>query len=125
MPKSAVATAARWMNSRRPSMGSPPRGTRVVTHPQFVTFLKSRDARLAHSISGGAMAKESFGPREFAHSGSRRQGQGYRRAAKELAKEVQGRAPLLPARPPHRHQHGLRSGACPGPAATPDLAQDD
>src|SRR6516162_6319465 len=56
---------------------------------------------------------------------SRGHGQGHRRAPQELAKEVQGRTPLLPARPPHRHQHRLRSRAYPGPAATPDLAQND
>jgi hypothetical protein len=33
--------------------------------------------------------------------------------------------PLLPARPPHRHQHGLRPRTYPGPVAVPDLAQDD
>src|SRR6516165_8787952 len=77
MPRSAVATAARWMNSRRRSMGSPPRGISVVTHPQFLTFLKKRGARLAHNNGGGATAKVSFGPREFAHNGSRLQGQGH------------------------------------------------
>ncbi len=57
--------------------------------------------------------------------GSGRQGQRYRRAAKELTEEVQGRTPPLPAAPPHRHQHRLRPRTCPRPAATPDLSQDD
>jgi hypothetical protein len=46
-------------------------------------------------------------------------------AAQELAEEVPGRAPLLPARPPHRHQHGLGPCAGQGPAPAPDFAQDD
>src|SRR5262245_15707662 len=57
--------------------------------------------------------------------GSWGQGQRRRRAPQELAEEVQRRTPLLPARPPHRHQHRLRSRACPGPASAPDLAEDD
>jgi hypothetical protein len=47
------------------------------------------------------------------------------RAPQELTEEAHGRTPLLPAGPPHRHQDRLRSRARPGPAATPDLAQDD
>ena len=69
--------------------------------------------------------KECFELRGFASDGSRGQGQHHRRAPQELTQEIQGRAPLLPARPPHRHQHGLRPRPRPGPAATPDLAQDD
>jgi hypothetical protein len=57
--------------------------------------------------------------------GSWRQGQDHRFAAQELTEEVHGRTPLLPAGPPHRHQDRLRPRARPGPAATPDLAQDD
>ena len=56
---------------------------------------------------------------------SRRQDQGERPAPQELTEEIQRRPPLLPARPPHRYQHGLGPRRCPGPAATPDLAQDD
>jgi hypothetical protein len=52
------------------------------------------------------MAKASFERRGFARGGSRGQGQGHRRAPQELTQEVQGRAPLLPARPPQR------PGAC-------------
>jgi hypothetical protein len=48
---------------------------------------------------------------------SREQGQGHRRAAQELTEEVRSTTPLLPARPPRRHQHGLRSCTCPGPAS--------
>src|SRR5262249_50685514 len=33
--------------------------------------------------------------------------------------------PLLPACPPYRHQHGLRSRTYPGPTVTIDLAQDN
>jgi hypothetical protein len=95
----------------------------VVTPPQFVTFLKSRRARLAHSISGVAMAKESFGPREFARGGSRRQGQDHRSATQKLAQDIQGTTSLLPARPPHRHEDRLRPR--PGPAAAPALAQKE
>src|SRR5262249_26434856 len=40
----------------------------------------------------------------FVRGGSR--GQGHLPAPQELTEEVQGRTPLLPARPPHRHQHG-------------------
>src|SRR5262245_59007093 len=54
--------------------------------------------------------------------GLRGQGQLHRSAAQELTEEVEGGTPLLPAGPPHRHQHGLRPRTCPGPAATPDLA---
>src|SRR4051794_31565578 len=57
--------------------------------------------------------------------GSGRQGQRCRRAAKEVTQEVQGRTPLLPAGPPHRHQDRLRPRASPGPVAAPHLAQDD
>jgi nitric oxide reductase subunit B len=39
--------------------------------------------------------------------------------------DVQGRAPLLPVRPPHRHQDRLRLRTGPGPAAAPDLPQED
>jgi hypothetical protein len=67
------------------------------------------------------MAKEPFALRGFARGGSQGQGQGYRLSAQALAEEVQGRTPLLPTRPPHRHQHGLRPRPGPGPAATPDL----
>src|SRR5947209_10799275 len=58
-------------------------------------------------------------------TGSRGHGPGHRHAAQELAEEVQGRTPLLPAGPPHRHQHGLRPSPYPGPVAAPDLAQED
>src|SRR5262245_49789768 len=71
------------------------------------------------------MAKESFGFRRLPRAGSRGQGPGHRRAPQEFTEEVQGTTPLLPARPPHRHQHGLRPRPGPGPAAAPDLAQDD
>src|SRR5262245_22577170 len=43
----------------------------------------------------------------------------------ELTEEIQGRTPLLPARPLHRHQDRLRPRPGPGPAAAPDLPQDD
>jgi hypothetical protein len=56
---------------------------------------------------------------------SRGQSQRHHRTPKELAEEVQRRTPLLPARSPHRHQDRLCPSACPGPAASPDLAQDD
>src|SRR5262249_17923053 len=68
---------------------------------------------------------ESFELPRSARDRSRGQGQGHRRAPQELTEEVQGRTPLLPARPPHRRQYGLRSRTGPGPAASPDLAQDD
>jgi Peptidase family S41 len=48
-----------------------------------------------------------------------------RRDPQELTQEVPGRPALLPARPPHRHQDRLRPRTGPGPAAAPDLAQDD
>src|SRR6516165_9376210 len=57
--------------------------------------------------------------------GSGGQGQRHRLAAKELTQELQGRTPLLPTRPPHRHQDRLRPRPRPGPATAPDLAQDD
>src|SRR5262245_61854708 len=57
--------------------------------------------------------------------GSWGQGQRRRRAPQELAEEVQGRTPLLPARPPHGHQDRLGPRTGPGPAAAPDLPQDD
>jgi hypothetical protein len=66
-----------------------------------------------------------FGVHRFVRGGSGGQGQGYRLAPQELTEEVQGRAPLPPAGPPHRHQDGLRPRTCPGPAAASDLAQDD
>lgn len=47
------------------------------------------------------------------------------RVPQELAEEVLGRKPLLPAGPPHRHQHRPRAGPRPSAAATPDVAQDD
>jgi hypothetical protein len=54
-----------------------------------------------------------------------RQLEGYRLAPQELTQKVLGRALLLSAGPPHRHQVRLRSRADPGPAAAPDLAQDN
>jgi hypothetical protein len=47
------------------------------------------------------------------------------RAPQELTQEIHGRTPLLPARPPHRHQHRLRPRPGRGAVAAPDLAQDD
>jgi hypothetical protein len=44
-------------------------------------------------------------------------------ALEEVTQEVHGRTPLLPTGSPHRHRHRLRSR--PGPAAAPDLAQED
>jgi hypothetical protein len=46
-------------------------------------------------------------------------------AATPLPGAGQCRTFLLSARPPHRYQDRLRSGASTGPAATLDLAQDD
>jgi hypothetical protein len=63
--------------------------------------------------------------RGFAWGRLRWQRPWHRRAPEELTEKVQGRAPLLPARPPHRHQHRLRPRASPGPVAAPHLAQDD
>src|SRR5262249_57461127 len=76
-------------------------------------------------MSERAIVKASVELRTLASGASRGQGQGHRCAPQELTEEVQGRTPLLPARPPHRHQHRLRPRAYPGPAATPDLAQED
>ena len=45
--------------------------------------------------------------------GLRREGEGRWLAAHQLAEEVEGRAALPPAAPPHRHQHRLRPGMPP------------
>src|SRR5262245_58751254 len=50
---------------------------------------------------------------------------GHPRPCTSTREEVQGRTPLLPAGPPYRHQHGLRSRTDLGPAATPDRPEDD
>ena len=71
------------------------------------------------------MAKEPAALRRPARGGSRGQGQSFRRAAKELAEEIQGRTPLLPASPPHRHQHGLRPRTDPRSVPNPYFPQDD
>jgi hypothetical protein len=70
------------------------------------------------------MAIALFEMRRFARGGSRGQGPWPWPAPQELNEEVQGRAALLPVRPPHRQQYRLRLGANPGAAATPDPAQD-
>jgi hypothetical protein len=80
--------------------------------------------RPAHRSSGRVSVEGS--PRDGRFPlGSRRQGQSDRRAPQELTEEIQGRAPLLPTGPPHRPPDRLRPRCRPGPAATPDRAQDD
>ena len=71
------------------------------------------------------MAKEPGALCRLVRGGSRGQGKGHLRAPQELTEEIQSRTPLLPARPPHRHQDRLRPRPRPRPAAAPDLAKDD
>src|SRR5579871_5647439 len=65
-----------------------------------------------------------LGPR-FVCPRSRGQGQLCWHTPNQLTEAVQGGTPLLPARPPDRHQHRLRSCTYPGPTAASDLSQDD
>jgi hypothetical protein len=93
----------------------------------LVSTARQSLARLRRPPESGGQTLRPGSARSCHLLARREQGRGQRprRPARELAEEVQGGTLSLPARAPGRDQRRLRSRACPGPAAAPDLAQGD
>jgi hypothetical protein len=90
--------------------------------------MPSRDrasrSRFSHCISGWARAIALFKMCRFARGGHRGKAWGTGVPRGSWLRKSRAAPPLPRARPPHRHQHGLRPRTGPGAAATPELAKD-